>query len=355
MIAIRDVEKKFGAYQALSNISLDIAKGELVALLGPSGCGKTTLLRIIAGLEHPDTGSINFSGQNITATAPQKRKIGFVFQHFALFRHMTVFDNIAFGLTVLPAKERPSKDEVRKKVADLLKLIQMEWLADAFPGKLSGGQRQRVALARALAIEPSVLLLDEPFSSLDATVRRDLRRWLKRLHDELHITSIFVTHDQEEALEVASRVVVMNKGCIEQVGTPEEVYDHPSNKFVYQFLGDVNMFHGRVDKGQFDYSGNFFDSPSHESINDSTAIGCIRPDEIELTREPSENFIAATVLSVRSAGAIVRIELRRDDDGELVLAEVKRNHFRTLAIHPHDKMYLNIAGLRVFVDEGANI
>jgi sulfate transport system ATP-binding protein len=283
------------------------------------------------------------------------RKIGFVFQHFALFKHMTVFDNIAFGLTVRPSKNRPSKQEIKNRVTDLLKLIQMEWLSDAFPGKLSGGQRQRVALARALAIEPAVLLLDEPFSSLDATVRRELRRWLKRLHDELHVTSIFVTHDQEEALEVADRVVVMNKGEIEQIGTPEEVYDFPANKFVYQFLGDVNVFHGRVDKGQFDTSGSVFHSPSHELITDTTAIGYIRPDEIEITKQASDNHISATVQSARSAGSIIRVELKRDDDSQLVLAEIKRNVYKSLAIKTNDKVFINIAGLKVFVDEGANI
>jgi sulfate transport system ATP-binding protein len=355
MIRILNLSKEFGSYQALNNINLEIQKGELVALLGPSGCGKTTLLRIIAGLEGADNGSILFNGQDITGHDPQSRKIGFVFQHFALFRHMTVFDNIAFGLTVLPSKIRPPKDEIKKKVTDLLKLIQMEWLADAFPGKLSGGQRQRVALARALAIEPSVLLLDEPFSSLDATVRRELRRWLKRLHDELHITSIFVTHDQEEALEVANRVVVMNKGEIEQIGTPEDVYDHPANKFVYQFLGDVNVFRGRLNKGSFDFSGNLFHSPSHVSVKDATAVGCIRPDEIEITRQASDNLISATVLSSRSSGAMVRVELKRNDDSGLVMAELKRATYRSLDLHPGDQVFLNISGMKVFVDEGVYI
>jgi sulfate transport system ATP-binding protein len=339
MISIQNVSKSFGDYDALNSINLDVEQGELVALLGPSGCGKTTLLRIIAGLESADEGSIHLSNENITEKAPQSRKIGFVFQHFALFRHMTVFNNIAFGLTVLPAKSRPSKSEIRKKVIDLLKLIQMEWLADVFPGKLSGGQRQRVALARALAIEPSILLLDEPFSSLDATVRRELRRWLKRLHDDLHITSIFVTHDQEEALEVANRVVVMNKGTIEQIGTPQEVYDHPANKFVYQFLGDVNVFIGRVDKGNFDFVGNSFNSPSHAAFDNAKAIGYIRPDEIEITKEPSSGLISAKVVSISHAGSIIRVELQREDNGELVLAEVKRTVYQSLSIHTHDRVY----------------
>jgi sulfate transport system ATP-binding protein len=355
MISIQKVSKSFGSFQALRNIDLDVKTGELVALLGPSGCGKTTLLRIIAGLESVDSGSIISGDQDITGHAPQSRRIGFVFQHFALFKHMTVFDNIAFGLTARPKHIRLPKQEIRKKVSDLLKLIQMEWLADAFPGKLSGGQRQRVALARALAIEPSVLLLDEPFSSLDATVRRELRRWLRRLHDDLHITSVFVTHDQEEALEVANRVVVMNQGTIEQIGTPEEVYEFPANKFVYQFLGDVNFFKGRLNNGNFDFSGNHFLSPSYSSVNDATAIGCIRPDEIEIKKESAPCLISAKVESIRPAGPIVRLELRRDDDGELVLAELKRNAYKLLEVQLNDKVYLNIAGMKVFLDQGVNI
>lgn len=355
MITIKNVSKKFGEYHALTNVTLEIKQGELVALLGPSGCGKTTLLRIIAGLENLNEGSILFKNEDITGLAPQKRKIGFVFQHFALFKHMTVFENIAFGLTVLPKKSRPSKEAVKNKVHDLLKLIQMEWLADAYPGKLSGGQRQRVALARALAIEPSVLLLDEPFSSLDATVRRELRRWLKRLHNELHITSIFVTHDQEEALEVASRVVVMNKGKIEQIGTPEQVYDHPANQFVYQFLGDVNIFKGRINQGHFDFSGNVIHSKPHEMVCDATGIGCIRPDEIEITKTASPGHIPAQVISINSAGAVMRIELRRYDDHELILAEIKRNAFKMLNIKEKDQVFFNITNMKVFVNEGLGI
>jgi sulfate/thiosulfate transport system ATP-binding protein len=355
MISIKKVSKSFGPFQALRNIDLDVKTGELVALLGPSGCGKTTLLRIIAGLESVDSGSIISGDQDITGHAPQSRKIGFVFQHFALFRHMTVFDNIAFGLTARPKHVRLPKQEIRKKVSDLLKLIQMEWLADAFPGKLSGGQRQRVALARALAIEPSVLLLDEPFSSLDATVRRELRRWLKRLQNDLHITSIFVTHDQEEALEVANRVVVMNQGKIEQIGTPEEVYEHPANKFVYQFLGDVNVFKGRLSKGHFDFSDNTALPQSYSSPVGPKAVGYIRPDEIDVIKEPSPGLISASVVSLQHAGPIVRMELRRDDGGDLVLAELKRNVFKSLDVHAGDKVYLNIEGMKVFVDEGVNI
>ena len=355
MIAIKNISKNFGAFKALAGVNLTIEKGELLALLGPSGCGKTTLMRIIAGLETVDHGAVLVEGRDITNFTPQARKIGFVFQHFALFGHMTVAENIAFGLKCLPSAKRLDKKEIAKKVSSLLKLIQMEWLADAFPAKLSGGQRQRVALARALAIEPDILLLDEPFSALDATVRRELRRWLKKLHDELHVTSIFVTHDQEEALEIASRVVIMNKGEIIQSGTPQEVYDHPANKFVYQFLGDANVFDGTLDGGQFDVAGSRFDSPTHSSIDTSKAIGFSRPDEIEITHESGTGFLPAMVVSVRSAGAVVRVELRRTNDGELVLAEVKRHTFNALNLHPNDHVYLNITSMKVFVDKGAYI
>ncbi|HWV08394.1 MAG TPA: sulfate ABC transporter ATP-binding protein, partial [Pseudomonas sp.] len=245
-IEIRNVTKNFGSFSALNNVSLDVPSGELVALLGPSGCGKTTLLRIIAGLESPDSGNILFHGNDTTERDVLERQVGFVFQHYALFRHITVFENVAFGLRVRPRATRPSNDEIKRRVHELLELVQLDWLADRYPPQLSGGQRQRIALARALAVEPRVLLLDEPFGALDAKVRKDLRRWLRRLHDELHITSVFVTHDQEEALEVADRIVVMNHGNVEQIGSPQAVYDDPASPFVYKFLGNVNLFHSRV-------------------------------------------------------------------------------------------------------------
>src|SRR5437773_195284 len=244
-----NISKRFGQFVALDNVDLEIPSGELVALLGPSGSGKTTLLRVIAGLEFADSGSVQFDGRDISDRTARERRVGFVFQHYALFRHMTVFENIAFGLRVRPRDSRPSKKQIEAKVHELLKLIQLETLAQRYPSQLSGGQRQRVALARALAVEPSVLLLDEPFGALDAKVRLELRRWLRQLHDEIHVTSVFVTHDQEEALEVADRVVVMNHGRIEQIGSPEEVYNQPATPFVYNFLGNVNLFHGRIDGG----------------------------------------------------------------------------------------------------------
>src|SRR5690606_26076937 len=246
-IQVRNINKCFGSFVALDDVSLDFPTGELVALLGPSGCGKTTLLRVIAGLESADSGQVLLDGEDASATHVRDRQVGFVFQHYALFRHMSVFDNVAFGMRMKPRAQRPSGKQIAAKVHALLDLVQLDWLADRFPAQLSGGQRQRIALARALAVEPRVLLLDEPFGALDAKVRKELRRWLRKLHDELHITSIFVTHDQEEALEVADRVVLMNKGAVEQIGTPEEVYRRPATPFVYGFLGAVNFFHGRVD------------------------------------------------------------------------------------------------------------
>src|SRR5213596_348232 len=236
-IELSHINKSFGTYQALRDVSLSIHDGELVALLGPSGSGKTTLLRIIAGLEAPDAGIVSFHGADATDRHVRERQVGFVFQHYALFAHMTIFENVAFGLRVRPRRQRLPDAEIRKKVRALLELVQLDWLADRHPHQLSGGQRQRIALARALAVEPRVLLLDEPFGALDAKVRKDLRRWLRRLHDDLHVTTVFVTHDQEEALEVADRVVLMNEGQIEQVGSPDEVYDHPATPFAFGFLG----------------------------------------------------------------------------------------------------------------------
>src|SRR6202049_2059998 len=249
-IEVEHIRKRFGTYEALRDVSLKIEKGELVALLGPSGSGKTTLLRISAGLERPDSGTVRLNEEDATQYTARDRQVGFVFQHYALFRHLTVFENIAFGLRVRPKTTRPDAADIRERVEKLLKLIQLEPSVQRFPSQLSGGQRQRVALARALAVEPKVLLLDEPFGALDAKVRKELRRWLRRLQDDLHVASVFVTHDQEEALEVSDRVAIMNQGRIEQVGTPAEVYDNPANAFVYQFLGDVNLFHERIESAR---------------------------------------------------------------------------------------------------------
>src|SRR5579862_923923 len=259
-IEVQHIRKTYGTFEALRDVNLKIEKGELVALLGPSGSGKTTLLRIIAGLDVPDSGTVRLNDEDATNSTARDRQVGFVFQHYALFRHLTVFENIAFGLRLRPKSTRPPEKEIRDRVRKLLELIQLDWLGDRYPNQLSGGQRQRVALARALAVEPRVLLLDEPFGALDAKVRKELRRWLRRLHDELHVASVFVTHDQEEALEVSDRVAIMNQGRLEQVGTPAEVYDNPANAFVYQFLGDVNLFHGRA-----------------EAAGAAAAVGYVRP------------------------------------------------------------------------------
>src|SRR6202047_3522220 len=278
-IEVRKIRKNFGSFVALDHVSLDVPTGELVALLGPSGSGKTTLLRIIAGLELPDLGEVRFDSEEATNRSVRERNVGFVFQHYALFKHMTVFENVAFGLRVRPRKIRPPEAEIRAKVHDLLKLVQLDWSGERYPSQLSGGTRQRIALARALAVEPKVLLLDEPFGALDAKVREELRRWLRRLHDELHITSVFVTHDQEEALELANRVVVLNAGRIEQAGTPEELYHHPATPFVYNFLGNVNLFHGRVRDGKvYIRDTPIAVSPGHDlaSANGQSAVVYVR-------------------------------------------------------------------------------
>ena len=310
-IEIRNIHKQFGDFHALRDVSLDIDSGELVALLGPSGCGKTTLLRIIAGLETADTGTISFSGEDTTHVHVRERQVGFVFQHYALFRHMTVFENVAFGLRMKPRNVRPSEKVIQQKVHDLLGLVQLDWLADRYPSQLSGGQRQRIALARALAVEPKVLLLDEPFGALDAKVRKELRRWLRRLHDDLHVTSIFVTHDQEEALEVADRVVLMNTGSVAQIGSPQEVWDHPASPFVYGFLGDVNLFHGRAHEGEMLIGGDAvsLNSPEHQLVQDSKAFAYVRPHDIDVKRYKSgDSGIKAKLTRAIVVGPVARLE-----------------------------------------------
>jgi sulfate transport system ATP-binding protein len=313
-IEVKNIIKTFGTFKALENIDLKIETGELIALLGPSGSGKTTLLRIIAGLETADQGDIVFHGKDVKASQTKDRNVGFVFQHYALFRHMTVFENIAFGLRVKPKDVRPSEEQIRAKVTELLKLVQLDWVANRYPSQLSGGQRQRIALARALAIEPKVLLLDEPFGSLDAKVRKELRQWLRRFHDDLHITTLFVTHDQEEALEVADRVVVMNKGKIEQVGTPENVYHNPANVFVLNFLGNVNLFHARNEDGK----------------GAATTKMYVRPHELTVTRQPlSAKSIKAKISFINPAGSVVRIDAVTSD-GQSVQAEISQEEYKIL-------------------------
>ncbi len=309
-IEVRDIAKSFGAFRALDGISLDLPKGELIALLGPSGCGKTTLLRIIAGLEKADAGTIRLSGADATDKHVRERQVGFVFQHYALFRHMSVFENVAFGLRVKPRGQRPSEKEIRERVMRLLDLVQLGWLAERFPSQLSGGQRQRVALARALAVEPQVLLLDEPFGALDAKVRKELRRWLRRLHDELYISSIFVTHDQEEALEVADRIVLMNKGRIEQIGRPREVYEHPATAFAMSFIGTANEFRGRVEGANLRVGNDLLPHGQAGLEDGSPFVGYARPHDTEIVAEDTTGLgIAAKVSRILANGAAVRVEL----------------------------------------------
>ncbi len=333
-IEAQNITKKFGQFSALHDVNLTIPSGELVALLGPSGSGKTTLLRIIAGLEFADAGNVLFDGEDITHRNARDRRVGFVFQHYALFRHMTVFENIAFGLKVRPRKFRPSKGEINAKVHELLTLIQLKNLAGRYPSQLSGGQRQRVALARALAVEPSVLLLDEPFGSLDAKVRLELRRWLRQLHDEVHITSVFVTHDQDEALEVSDRVAVMNEGRIEQVGSPDEVYHQPATPFVYNFLGSVNLFHGRLD-----------DDTTETAPED---LVYVRPHLLEIHRQPNGGgHLRATIKHINSAGPLVKIEALTEW-GAPVHVEISQEKFRDLQLTKNEAVFLTPTETKVF-------
>jgi sulfate transport system ATP-binding protein len=351
-IQVREIEKRFGAFTALDRVSLEFPSGELVALLGPSGCGKTTLLRVIAGLEIPDSGSVLFHGEDASRRDVRQRQVGFVFQHYALFRHMTVFENVAFGLEVKPRAIRPGAEQIRRKVHELLELVQLDWLADRYPHQLSGGQRQRIALARALAVEPKVLLLDEPFGALDAKVRKELRRWLRRLHDDLHVTSIFVTHDQEEALEVADRVVLMNKGRVEQVGTPEEVYERPASPFVYGFLGTVNVFHGRASAGSLNLGPVTVDVPEHSDADDHPATVYARPHEIEIERfSPGQEGIPVVLQRILLIGPTARLELERDDSSQIIEAELAAARARSLNLKQGETLLIRPSRMQVFLGE----
>jgi sulfate transport system ATP-binding protein len=348
-IEVRGITKTFGSFVAVNDVSLTVGTGELVALLGPSGSGKTSLLRIVAGLERADRGQVLFEGEDATVRDVRHRGVGFVFQHYALFRHMTVFENVAFGLRVRPRKRRPGETEIRGKVMDLLKLVQLDWLADRHPHQLSGGQRQRVALARALAVEPRVLLLDEPFGSLDAKVRQELRRWLRRLHDEIRVTSVFVTHDQEEALEVSDRVVVMNHGRVEQAGTPQEVFDRPATPFVMGFLGNVNVFHGRVEGGRAHFGPLNVAYPDHVDERARPAQGFARPYELDLARADEGGGFWATLGHVNPAGAVIKLELE-DGDARVVQVETTREQFEALHPTPGERLYVRPRQVRVFVE-----
>jgi len=339
-IILSDINKNFGKFAALHHVNLEIPEGELVALLGPSGCGKTTLLRIIAGLETPDQGRVVVNGEDMTDRHVSRRGIGFVFQHYALFRHMTVFDNIAFGLRVKPRNERPSEADIAKKVHALLELVQLDWLAERFPDQLSGGQRQRIALARALAVEPCVLLLDEPFGALDASVRKDLRHWLRNLHQELHVTSIFVTHDQEEAMEVASQVVVFNQGQIEQQGAPAEIYENPANAFVSKFIGQTNVLH--LEHNDVDWlksAGITLDEPKG-------IVAHVRPHNINIQKAEENTGSPITLKDWQHLGSIIRIELfnpQLNGSGSTLFAEMPNERFKQLQLNRGDRVSVHIA------------
>jgi sulfate transport system ATP-binding protein len=337
-ITASHINKTFGSYQALKDVSLKVPSGKLVALLGPSGSGKTTLLRIIAGLEFADSdeGRILFGEDDVTSLPAGERGVGFVFQHYALFRHMTVVENIAFGLKVRSRRTRPPKAKIEERVAELLRLVQLEGFENRFPKQLSGGQRQRVALARALAVEPKVLLLDEPFGALDAKVRKELRRWLRQFHEETHLTTLFVTHDQEEALEIADEVVIMNQARIEQVGTPQDVYDRPANPFVYQFLGDVNVLR---DADAWATAG---------TVHETGRLGAdgllyIRPHEIEATpHDHGDVGLPAVVRYIQGAGAQVRLSFELVSTREFVEVELSRAEFAGLALRVNEVATLKL-------------
>ncbi len=346
-ISIQNISRTFGTYTALNDINLEIGSGELVSLLGPSGSGKTTLLRIIAGLERSDAGRILLNGDDATTIPVRQRRVGFVFQHYALFRHMTVFKNIAFGLSVLPRKQRPSKPAIREKVLNLLKLMQLKGFEGRYPNQLSGGQRQRVALARALATDPQVLLLDEPFGALDAKVRKELRRWLRQLHQELHVTTVFVTHDQDEALEVADRVVVMNQARIEQVGTPEEIYDHPATPFVHEFLGESNALHGAASEKGVAVGDILL--PTADDLRQGEVVAYVRPHNVNLAKY--RNGVASIEVRVRhvhSAGPIARLELERIDTGDELEAELSRQLFGELDLRVGDTAFASLRDARIY-------
>jgi sulfate transport system ATP-binding protein len=344
-ISVQNLNKRFGSFHAVQDVSFEAMDGKITAILGPSGSGKSTVLRMIAGLEIPDSGRITLADEEQTFATVQERRVGFVFQHYALFRHMTIEDNIGFALRV----RRVPKAEVRARVQELLKLIRLEGLGRRYPGQLSGGQRQRVALARALAARPRVLLLDEPFGALDAKVRQELRQWIRRLHEEIRVTSIFVTHDQEEAFEVADRVVVMNNGRIEQVGTPAEVFEHPANAFVMDFLGHVNVFHGRVEAGKAHLGPLSLDYPDHPNADARPAAGYSRPHEIEVRRNDTGNGgLWATLRAVNAAGSVVKLELQALHGP--IQADLPRDRFELLQPKLGESFYVRPTRVRVFTD-----
>jgi sulfate transport system ATP-binding protein len=343
------IRKTFGETTVLDNVDLNVARGKLIALLGPSGSGKTTLLRIIAGLDFADPGSgkILFHGEDVTDVPAGERRVGFVFQHYALFRHMKVFDNVAFGLHVRGRRDRPPKEKIRERVLELLKLVQLDGLEGRYPSQLSGGQRQRVALARALAVEPRVLLLDEPFGALDAKVRKELRRWLRQFHDQVHLTTVFVTHDQEEALEIADEVVIMNNARVEQVGTPQQVYDKPATPFVYEFLGNVNVLRAQAlaDAGALQVNS---------AVLQSDGQVYVRPHDIEVRpHSPKQPGIPAVVRYVHTAGPQARLTLEQVRSRETVEVEISRVELARLNLKVGDLASLRLRQAHSFEEDYA--
>lgn len=351
-IEIRNLSKSFGAFHALHPLDLSIRSGELLALLGPSGCGKTTLLRLIAGLEAPDAGSIHFERRDVSALPAREREVGFVFQHYALFQHLSVFENVAFGLRVRPRRRRPGEAEIRRAVTQVLERVQLGELARRMPEQLSGGQRQRVALARALVIAPKVLLLDEPFGALDAQVRRDLRRWLRELHDELKITSVFVTHDQDEALDVADRIVVLREGRIEQLGSATELYEQPRSAFVCGFLGEVNRLAGVADRGCVQVGEVSWPALGAVHAQGSGPVQVyVRPQDLDLSTAAGSDALPAQIVELRSFGGRARIELRsaaRALDHEALRAELPADHPLLPGLERGTAVYLRPRRLAVF-------
>ena len=346
-ISVQNLSKSFGDFAALKNVSLEVPSDSLTALLGPSGSGKTTLLRIISGLENADSGSILFKDEDVTERSARDREVGFVFQHYALFRHMTVFENVAFGMRVRNAPN----SEVNDRVKELLHLVRLEGLGQRYPSELSGGQRQRVALARALAVKPRMLLLDEPFGALDAKVRQELRTWLRKLHEEMHVTTVFVTHDQEEAFEMADQVVVMSQGRIEQTGTPQEVFDNPATSFVMDFLGNVNVFHGRVQAGRVEM-GPFslqYDGYQHDEPRNATAY--VRPHELDIDRSPSQSSLLGTVKQINPAGSVLKVRIAVAEFGVELNVDVTHYRAQALGLKLNDTIYVHPRSVRVFMPE----
>ena len=349
-ITVERVTKSFGTFVALNEVSLEVPSGALLALLGPSGSGKTTLLRIIAGLEAADSGSVRYHDEDVTRAPVTERNVGFVFQHYALFRHLSVFENVAFALRVRKAP----RARVRERVRELLRLVQLEGLERALPAQLSGGQRQRIALARALAAEPKVLLLDEPFGALDARVRQELRRWLRRLHDELRVTSVFVTHDQEEAFEVADRVVIMNHGRIEQTGTPEEIFEQPANPFVMDFLGNVNVFHGSVQNGRARLGSLEVAWPDYPYDESCAATAFVRSHELEIVRARNGRpSLEAKVMHINPARPVVKVRVWSEAFGVVLTVDVSWERYAELRLTVGDRVYVSPRQLRVFVQDYA--